>query len=215
MITDLPKLQSTQAMSAREDEYHDFNSPHTHSQAVDIPLQYYTVETERHDQCAPQEPWNGHQQRPWPLDPSIQYTEAYNIQPSGGCHNQMDIDILSAENYQNIAYARDSLEYAHDSNISYGDLLADSNISQMTKSPDLLSNMRALRSLRKEVSRSGSTDEAAPANGPTKGQRGRPRLDTRDLTSAEVSGFHLLLFPRTCSFGPVFSRPRSAFHSFY
>ena len=89
----------------------------------------------------------------------------------------MDLDILSAESYQR--------EYAQVSSIQRGrehvplfGITAEKRLRTITPSPP--AGTRARRS-RKESWKGTSADEANSAR-----QRGRPRLDTKDQSAAEV-----------------------------
>ena len=103
------------------------------------------------------------------------------VEPAAYSHyypsTPMDLDVLSAENYQR--------EYAQVSPMQRGrepaplfGISADNRPRQNTPSPP--ASTRARRS-RKESLKGTSADEANTAR-----QRGRPRLDTKDQTAAEV-----------------------------
>lgn len=91
----------------------------------------------------------------------------------------MDIDVLSAENYQEGVYPRRrSRDHDSGSIELYGGFLATSpNEKDSGNPPTTTKNRRS----KKEIS--ASADESGTR------QRGRPRLDTRDQTAAEVHVF--------------------------
>jgi len=90
----------------------------------------------------------------------------------------MDLHLLSAERYQEGIYPHRSPRARGSGSIElYGGLLAMSPNEIEPTSPPM--NMKPRRS-KKETSKSTSADESGTR------QRGRPRLDTRDQTAAEV-----------------------------
>ena len=97
----------------------------------------------------------------------------------------MDLDLLSAENYQGVPYDQRFSEQ-HDSGSvhMYGGFLPSS--THETKVPSSPTSMTTRRSSKKGISKAVSADETATR------QRGRPRLDNRDQTASEVC----LLTPR-------------------
>lgn len=117
------------------------------------------------------------------LEPSRNYTGRASqvVEPTGYTayypHTPMDLDVLSAENYQR--------DYAQVSSIQRGREHAPlfgvtANNRLRTKTPSPSAGARTRRS-RKESLKGTSADEANSAR-----QRGRPRLDTKDQTAAEV-----------------------------
>lgn len=97
----------------------------------------------------------------------------------------MDLDLLSAENYQEVPYNQRFSEQ-HDSGSvqMYGGFLAST--THETKVPSSPTSMTTRRSSKKGTPKGVSADETATR------QRGRPRLDNRDQTASEVC----LLIPR-------------------
>ena len=91
----------------------------------------------------------------------------------------MDLDLLSAENYQEVPYDHRFSEQ-HDSGSvqMYGGFLASS--THETKVPSSPTSMTTRRSSKKDIPKGVSADETATR------QRGRPRLDNRDQTASEV-----------------------------
>ena len=91
----------------------------------------------------------------------------------------MDLDLLSAENYQEVPYDQGFPEQ-HDSNTiqTYGGFLARG--TPETQVPSSTTNLTIRRSGRKGIIKSASAEETATR------QRGRPRLDNRDQTAGEV-----------------------------
>lgn len=92
------------------------------------------------------------------------------------CHS-MDPNSLSAENYQERAY-----EYTHSGRVGRGStqlLMGCLASKPRTPSPPV-SNMKSRRSSMKDG------PEGAGAEDSSTRQRGRPRLDSRDQTAAEV-----------------------------
>ena len=103
-----------------------------------------------------------------------QVPQQTDYQPYQGS-NPMDLDLLSAENYQEGLYPHNISPVNGSGSIElYGGLLATSPIEINPRSPPTA--MRSQRS-KKDAS---SADESGNR------QRGRPRLDTRDQTAAEV-----------------------------
>ena len=91
----------------------------------------------------------------------------------------MDLELLSAENYQEGPYDRE-LQSQHVSGTQvYGGLLVGSPVEAKAPSPPATTKTR--KSSMKETSKSSKADEHITR------QRGRPRLDNRDQTAAEVS----------------------------
>ena len=91
----------------------------------------------------------------------------------------MDLDLLSAENYQEVPYNQ-SFSEQHDSGSvqMYGGFLAST--THGTKVPNSPTSMTTRRSSKKGIPKGVSADETATR------QRGRPRLDNRDQTASEV-----------------------------
>ena len=90
---------------------------------------------------------------------------------------EMDLDVLSAENYHPTEYAQaNAVQRGRDPAPLFG--ITDSRLRTVTPSPP--AGTRARRP-RKESLKGASADEANSAR-----QRGRPRLDTKDQTAAEV-----------------------------
>lgn len=95
----------------------------------------------------------------------------------------MDPDILSAENYYNGAFnGSNSIEDQSNNNQWLGGLLANRAVNRKSakKSGSTATNNR--QPPKKENSKSTSADDSTGVR-----QRGRPRLDTRDQTAAEVT----------------------------
>ena len=91
----------------------------------------------------------------------------------------MDLDVLSAENYQEVSFDRGSSEQLDSGNTQlYGGNLASSTIE--TKALKPYTSMKTRRPSKKNAFQGVSTDDSATR------QRGRPRLDNRDQTAAEV-----------------------------
>ena len=91
----------------------------------------------------------------------------------------MDLDVLSAENYQEVPYDQGYSEQRDSSTIqTYGGFLARS--TPETQVPSCTTNMTTRRSSRKSNLKGASADETSTR------QRGRPRLDNRDQTAGEV-----------------------------
>ena len=124
------------------------------------------------------------------LEPSPNYKGSAPpiLEPTGYSpyyrQNPMDLDVLSAENYQR--------DYAHVSSMQrehaplFG-IAGENRLRTDTSSPP--ASTRARRS-RKESLKGTSADEANSTR-----QRGRPRLDTKDQTAAEVcilSAFNMI-----------------------
>lgn len=91
----------------------------------------------------------------------------------------MDLDLLSAENYQEVPYDHRFSEQHDSSTIqTYGGFLARG--TPETQVPSSTTNMTTRKSSRKGILKSASAEETATR------QRGRPRLDNRDQTAGEV-----------------------------
>ena len=91
----------------------------------------------------------------------------------------MDLDLLSAENYQEAPYNQSFSEQHESGSIQmYGGLLAST--THETKVPRSSTSMTTRRSSKKGIPKGVSADETATR------QRGRPRLDNRDQTASEV-----------------------------
>lgn len=117
------------------------------------------------------------------LEPSPTYTGSALpiVEPTGYSpyypQTPMDLDVLSAENYERDYAQVSSMQRGREHAPLFG-ITADSRLRTMTPSPP--AGTRARRS-RKESLKGASADEANSAR-----QRGRPRLDTKDQTAAEV-----------------------------
>ena len=95
-------------------------------------------------------------------------------QPCQAC-NSMDLNLLSAESYHDIPYGETRSGRQENENAQlYGGLVAKD------ASPSPPPKTRTRRSLRKDASKNTSTEDNNSR------PRGRPRLDTRDQTAAEV-----------------------------
>lgn len=91
----------------------------------------------------------------------------------------MDPDILSAEKYYDGAFdGRNSID-SPSNNQWLGGLLASRNVNRRSAKK---SSSNTRQPSKKENSKSTSADESIGVR-----QRGRPRLDTRDQTAAEVN----------------------------
>ena len=91
----------------------------------------------------------------------------------------MDLDLLSAENYQEVPYDQGFSEQHDNGTVqTYGGFLARS--TPETQVPSSTTNMTTRRSSRKGITKGASAEETATR------QRGRPRLDNRDQTASEV-----------------------------
>ncbi len=91
----------------------------------------------------------------------------------------MDLDLLSAENYQEVPYDQGFSGQRDNGSIQlFGGLLASS--THETKVPSSPASMTTRRSSKKATPKGAGADETATR------QRGRPRLDNRDQTAAEV-----------------------------
>lgn len=91
--------------------------------------------------------------------------------------NPMDLDVLSAESYQRDYAQVGSTQRGREHAPLFG---ITANDSRRPNTPSPPAGTRSRR-LRKESSKGTSADEAISAR-----QRGRPRLDTKDQTAAEV-----------------------------
>lgn len=89
----------------------------------------------------------------------------------------MDLDVLSADTYQREYAQVSSMQRGREHAPLFG-ITADDRLRTITPSPP--ASTRTRRS-RKESLKGTSADEANSAR-----QRGRPRLDTKDQTAAEV-----------------------------
>ena len=118
--------------------------------------------------------------------PASQIVESTGYSPYYS-QTPMDLDVLSAENYQRDYAQVSSIQRGREHAPLFG-ISADNRLRTNTPSPP--AGTRARRS-RKESLKGTSADEASSAR-----QRGRPRLDTKDQTAAEVcilSGFDMTL----------------------
>lgn len=117
-------------------------------------------------------------------EPSSNYTgpAPQIVEPTGYSpfypQDPMDLDVLSAENYHQTEYSQVSSMQRGREHAPLFSINADSRLRTITPSPP--ASTRARRS-RKESLKGASADEANSAR-----QRGRPRLDTKDQTAAEV-----------------------------
>ena len=117
------------------------------------------------------------------LQPSPNYTgpAPQTVEPAGYPpyypQTPMDLDVLSTENYQR-DYAQVSSMQRRTEHAPLFGITADNRLRTNTPSPP--AGTRTRRS-RKESLKGTSADEASSAR-----QRGRPRLDTKDQTAAEV-----------------------------
>lgn len=117
------------------------------------------------------------------LEPSPNYTGPASqiVEPTGYSpfHSQtpMDLDVLSTENYQRDYAQVNSMQRGREHAPLFG-ITADTRLRTNTPSPP--AGARSRRS-RKGSLKGTSADEASSAR-----QRGRPRLDTKDQTAAEV-----------------------------
>ena len=123
-------------------------------------------------------------------DPIPRYTAPIGYQ-SFQSQEYMDLNFLSAENYQEGMYEEKSSQSSRkESTQLYGGLLGRAT------TPDASLNSRLPGPSRKEGSNNSSAEENAPR------QRGRPRLNTRDQTAAEVGAPVLSLCPPLFSLKP-------------
>ena len=117
------------------------------------------------------------------LEPSQSYTARASqvVEPTGYPHyyphTPMDLDVLSAENYQRDYAQVSSIQRGREHAPLFG-ITADNRLRTNTPSPPAGARIRRSR---KESLKGTSADEANSAR-----QRGRPRLDTKDQTAAEV-----------------------------
>ena len=117
------------------------------------------------------------------LEPSPNYTGSVPqiVQPTGYSpyypQTPMDLDVLSAENYQRDYMQVNSMQRGREHAPLFG-IATENRLRTVTPSPP--AGTRARRS-RKESLKGTSADESSGAR-----QRGRPRLDTKDQTAAEV-----------------------------
>ena len=117
------------------------------------------------------------------LEPSPSYTVPASriVEPSTYSHyyshTPMDLDVLSAENYPRDYAQVSSVQRGREHAPLFG-ITPDNRLRTNTPSPP--AGTRSRRS-RKESLKGTSADEANTAR-----QRGRPRLDTKDQTAAEV-----------------------------
>lgn len=106
-------------------------------------------------------------------------TPGFDIQSYSGW---MDSDILSAENYYDGVFGgRASIEGQGNDSQWLGGLLANRTITQSPVKKNGLDGMRTRQPSRKDSTKSTGADDSSGVR-----QRGRPRLDTRDHTAAEV-----------------------------
>lgn len=96
----------------------------------------------------------------------------------------MDLNLLSADSYYDGAL-NEANRQPEDRNGSDqwtgGVLSTSSQPRKLTKQKELPANTKARQQPKRENSKTANTDESNGAR-----QRGRPRLDTRDQTAAEV-----------------------------
>lgn len=117
------------------------------------------------------------------LEPSLNYRDSapQPVEPTGYSpyypQTPMDLDVLSAENYQRDYAQVNPMQRGREHAPLFG-ITADNRPRTNTPSPP--AGTRTRRS-RKESLKGTSADEANSAR-----QRGRPRLDTKDQTAAEV-----------------------------
>ena len=117
------------------------------------------------------------------LEPSHNYTVPVSqiVEPTGysSYYSQtpMDLDVLSADNYQRDYAPVSSIQRGREHAPLFG-ITADNRLRTNTPSPPAGTKIRRPR---KESLKGTSADEANTAR-----QRGRPRLDTKDQTAAEV-----------------------------
>ena len=116
-----------------------------------------------------------------PLSPHIaqlyDYTALYNGQPP------MDLNLLSSQSYSEVPYEKtDPIEPEGGNTPLYGGLIPTGPRSGDASSTRATRPVRSRKSSKREDPTSMSPDESTAAR-----QRGRPRLDTRDQTAAEVS----------------------------
>ena len=91
----------------------------------------------------------------------------------------MDLDLLSAENYQEVPYNRGFSEQHNSGTVQmYGGFLASA--TPETEVPSSPPSMNNRRSSKKGIPKGVSLDETATR------QRGRPRLESRDQNASEV-----------------------------
>ena len=91
----------------------------------------------------------------------------------------MDLDLLSAENYQEVPYNQKFSEQQSSGTVQvYGGFLAST--THETKVPSSPTSMNNRRSSKRGIPKGVSADETATR------QRGRPRLDNQDQTTSEV-----------------------------
>ena len=102
-------------------------------------------------------------------------------------HTPMDLDVLSTDSYQRDYAQVNSIQRGRENAPLFG-ITTDNR--RRANSPSPTAGARARRS-RKESLKGTSADEANSAR-----QRGRPRLDTKDQTAAEVCIFQ---FSTRCS----------------
>ena len=117
------------------------------------------------------------------LEPSQNYTVPVSqiVEPTGysSYYSQtpMDLDVLSADTYQRDYAQVSSIQRGREHAPLFG-ITADNRLRTNTPSPPAGTKIRRSR---KESLKGTSADEANTAR-----QRGRPRLDTKDQTAAEV-----------------------------
>lgn len=100
----------------------------------------------------------------------------------------MDLNLLSAESYYDDAVIEANTQTEHQNGSSQWTEGLGSNSTQprkLAKQTELLANTRARQPSKRDSSKTANVDEP---NGVR--QRGRPRLDTRDQTAAEVYAPH-------------------------
>ena len=181
---DGPRVQSAQLVPTEDDGiYEDTSSSLLDNFILGPPLDYFDFEQSIH----PYYPYP----IAFPPDPALStsfpthvaqlhdYTALYNGQPP------MDLNplSLSSKNSPNVPYVNtDPMEPEGDSTPLYGGLppiISQSGDASGTKATR---PVRSRKASKREDPNSISPDESAAAR-----QRGRPRLDTRDQTTAEVS----------------------------
>ena len=182
---DAPRVQSAPLVPTEDDATYEDTSPSLSDNFIlGPPLDYFDFDKSIR-------PYH-----PYPIDPVAfqpdpalstslpahlaqlyDYTALYNGQPP------MDVNHLSSESYSEVPYAKThSMEPGGDNTPLYGGLLptipqrGDESGTKATRP------VRSRKSSKREDPHSISPDESTAAR-----QRGRPRLDTRDQTAAEVS----------------------------
>lgn len=95
----------------------------------------------------------------------------------------MDLNLLSAETYYDGALNEENPQSEHHngSNQWTGGLAPNGTQSRKSKQREVPANANTRQAAKRESSKTTNVDESNEAR-----QRGRPRLDTRDQTAAEV-----------------------------